>query len=216
MTKQIQQQWRTWKAAQTLGDAEKYVVLSSWNLGSRSWLWAWGSHLTVRTDMTFMNFFRKLFGNEAFMRSYTTLKGLFEFKVLPWIFSCHGRGLSSAGQAGSTSALLPKPHYKLDGFRVRRTGGLRRRLQLETGGCVTLDDLFASLFRNPFGECATKHSPMIPALSPNSWFDIWNHWARRTFGLPPCHCSYLLWSSLIPTSSDPLRCFHCCDRAWLP
>lgn len=137
MTKQIQQQWRTWKAAQTLGDAEKYVVLSSWNLGSRSWLWAWGSHLTVRTDMTFMNFFRKLFGNEAFMRSYTTLKGLFEFKVLPWIFSCHGRGLSSAGQAGSTSALLPKPHYKLDGFRVRRTGGLRRRLQLETGGCYT-------------------------------------------------------------------------------
>lgn len=57
---------------------------------------------------------------------------------------------------------------------------------------------------------------MIPARSPNSWLDIWNHWARRTFGLPPCHCSYLLCSSLIPTSSDPLRCFYCCDRAWLP
>lgn len=92
-------------------------------------------HFQNRHDL--YEFFRKLFGNEVFMRSYMTLKGLFEFKVLPWIFSCHGRGLSSAGQAGSTSALLPKPHYKLDGFRVRRTGGLRRRLQLETGGCYT-------------------------------------------------------------------------------
>lgn len=66
-----------------------------------------------------------------------SLNGSFEFKVLPWIFSCHGRGLSSEGQSGSMSALLPKPHCKLGGFRVGRTGGLRRRLQLEIGGCYT-------------------------------------------------------------------------------
>lgn len=35
------------------------------------------------------------------------------------------------------SALLRKPHCKLGGIRVGRTGGLRRRLQLEIGGCYT-------------------------------------------------------------------------------
>lgn len=29
----------------------------------------------------------------------------------------------------------------------------------------------------------------------------------------PRHLSYLLCPSLISTSSDPLHCFHCCDRA---
>lgn len=37
--------------------------------------------------------FLRKFGHEDFMRSYMSLKGSFEFKVLSWVFSCHGQRL---------------------------------------------------------------------------------------------------------------------------
>lgn len=94
-----------------------------------------------------------------------SLRGSCELKVLPWIFWCHGRRMFfSEGQSGNMPALLPKPYYKLDGFRVGRRGGLRRRFELEIGGCYTYD-LLASLFWKPLGECGKKYCPLIPAAS---------------------------------------------------
>lgn len=46
-------------------------------------------------------------------------------------------GAMEDGQSGNTPAMLPKPYYKLGGFMVGRREGLRRRFELEIGGCYT-------------------------------------------------------------------------------
>lgn len=86
-----------------------------------------------------------------------TLKGSFEFKVLSWVFSCHGQRLILSGQAWSTSAWLPKPHYELSGFRVGRTGGLKRRLSWKLVG-VRLDDLLASIASGSLWESVPQNT----------------------------------------------------------
>lgn len=52
-------------------------------------------------------------------------------------------------------SLIPKPHYELGGFRVGRTGGLRRRLQMEIGGCYTWWSA-CILVQKPSGRGATN------------------------------------------------------------
>lgn len=105
------------------------------------------------------------------------------------------------------------------GFRVGRVRGLRRRLQLEVGGCYTWSTC-SLRFRKPLGVCATKYCP-VPALSPYSSLDIRNHWAgwcdRTSLLLSPTsyrNCSLcrpavwfpLLWQGMVPWGTSPLLC----------
>lgn len=102
----------------------------------RSWVWAWGSHLTVRADMTFMNFSEDSLAMRVFWGVECPSEGVVRERFCPG--SSGGRWMFfSEGQSGNTPALLPKPYYKLGGFRVGRRGGLRRRFELEIGGCYT-------------------------------------------------------------------------------
>lgn len=212
MTKQIQQQWRTWAVVQATGHGEKYPDLPSWSLGSRSWLWA-RSHLAVwPVWISEMTPWRCGCREELHVP-----QGSFEFKVLLWIFSCDCRGLCSVEQTRSTSPFFPSLMITFSGFRVDGIRGLRRRLQLEVGGCYTWWSTCILWFRKPPGMCATKYSPIL-ALSPYSSLDLWNHWAgwcdpASLLLSPTSYSNYslfrpavwfpLLWQGMVPWGTSP-------------